>query len=296
MFFVPAFLHHPYIGEPEPIRVSGRCAIVAPYVRPVGGDLPPGLTIDARGAWQGTPTEPGHFSVLVEISDGCARRREVRSIEVLPAPVLTVDADQLNYKMIQGAPPFEASLVRVSSSTPGVAYNVEPIDAPWLRFEQREGAIPADGRAFEADTVRLRIDASKLPPGEHKARVRFTTWRGANAPELMLSLHVAPATSAFPRTEPLPMKITPPAISFVEIAAPIHISPPGVTPPPPPHFPKAQSKPIRKPGNGGPIRSRILPIPKVVLPPPKPAAKEPPPERTKPSAMPPAAPEKKAAH
>ncbi len=291
-----AIVHQPYVGDPEPIRVSGRCANVAPYVRPVGGDLPPGLTIDGRGAWQGTPTEPGRYSVLVEVSDGCARRREVRSIEVSPAPVLTVDADRLEYKIIQGAPPFDASLVRVSSSAPGVAYAVEPINAPWVHFEQREGVTPADGRAFEADTVRLRIDASKLPSGEYKARVRFTTWRGANAPELILALHVAPALTALPSAEPRPISIAPPAISFVEIAEPVRITPPEVTVPPPPHFPKAPPKVVRKPGNGGPIRSRILPIPKVVLPPPKPAAKEPAPERTKPSAMPPAAPEKKAAH
>jgi hypothetical protein len=291
-----AFVNQPYSGEPEPIRVSGRCAIVAPYVRPIGGDLPPGLTIDARGAWRGMPTEPGRFSVLVEVSDGCARRREVRSIEVLPAPVLTVEADRLAYKIFQGAPPFDASLVRVSSSAPGIAYAVEAIDAPWVRFEQREGAIPADGRALEADTVRLRIDASKLPSGDHKARVRFTTWRGANAPELTVALHVAPAVSALPAAEPRPIAITPPAISFVEIAEPVRITPPEVTIPPAPHFPKAPPKVVRKPGQGGPVRSRVLPIPKVVLPPPKPAAKEPPPERTKPSAMPPAAAEKKAAH
>jgi len=254
------------------------------------------LTIDARGAWQGTPTEPGRFSVLVEVNDGCARRREVRSIEVAPAPVLTVDADKLDYSIIQGAPPFDASLVRVSSSAPGVAYRVEPIDAPWLQYEQREGATPADGRAFEADTVRLRIDASKLPSGDHKARVRFTTWRGANAPELTVALHVAPAIPALPRVEPRPMMIAEPAISFVEIAEPVHTTPPVVTPPPAPSFPKAQPKPVRRAGHGGPVRSRVLPIPKVVLPPPKPAAKEPPPERTKPSAMPPAPAEKTAAH
>jgi len=292
---MPAFLHQPFHGEPEPIRVSGRCALVAPYVRPVGGDLPPGLTIDARGAWQGTPTEPGQFSVLVEIGDGCSRRREVRSIEVLPAPVLTVEADRLSYEIIQGAPAFYASLVRVSSSAPGVAYRVEAIDAPWLAFDQREGAIPSDGRAFEADTVRVRIDASKLPSGDHNGRVRFSTWRGANAPELTLALRVAPAISALPDATPKPMTIAAPAIAFVEIAAPVQISPPDAAPPAAPKFPKALPKRVGKP-SGGAIRSRVLPIPKVVLPPAKPAAKESPPERTKPSAMPPAAPEKKAAH
>lgn len=293
---MPAIVHQSFIGPPEPIRVSSRCAISAPYVRPVGGDLPPGLTIDGRGAWHGTPTEPGYFSVLVEISDGCTRRREVRSLEVLHAPVLTVDADRLDYSIIQGAPPFDASLVRVSGSTPGVSYSVEPLNAPWLQFEQREGAIPADGRAFEADIVRLRIDGSKLPTGDHRARVRFTTWRGANAPELTVNLHVAPAASGLPTVELKPMMIAAPAISFVEIAEPVSISPPAVTPPSAPAFPKVRSKSSRRPNAGGPVRSRVLPIPKVVLPPPKPAPKDSLPERTKPSAMPPAAPEKKAVH
>ncbi|MBM3785470.1 MAG: hypothetical protein FJW30_13980 [Acidobacteria bacterium] len=244
------------------------------------------MAIDHRGAWVGTPTELGEFSVAVEVTDGCFRRMTTKTLRVSPAPILSVNAEKLEFRIIQGAPPFDAGLIQVSGAPEETAYQLDVLDAPWLKAGIREGALPKAGRAFVSDSVRVTIDAEKLPAGTHHATLRFSAWRGANAPELRYTVHVAPAVSAFPKVEWKPLLI-PERHTIVEVPGVADITPPVVHRPPPPVFPKYIPKPKPKPSSPSNwIRSRVLPIPKVVLPPPAPA-KPAAPERTKPSAMPP---------
>lgn len=290
-----AWLNQTYQPETRWQSVSTRCGQPIPLARLAGGRLPAGLRLNAKGAPEGVPTEPGTYRFTVELSDGCSRRMEERELHVMPAPILTAEADTQDFHCIHGAPPFAAGGIRVSGSAPGRPYTVEILEGSWLRATMRTGSLPAETSALDSDRLELFADPGKLGPGLHTARLRVSTWQGANAPELLFRLHVDPVQSILTPTGaggPLPVPL---AMPVVELPSPQAIVPPAVARPAPPKLTKARpKKPARTGGAGSPQRSRVLPFPKVTLTE-KPPAKEAPPERTKPSAMPPPAPAK-AAH
>ena len=289
-----AWLNQPYRSEARWQSVSARCGQPIPLARLAGGRLPAGLRLNAKGEPEGIPTEPGTYRFTVELSDGCSRRTEERELRVQPAPILTAEAETGEFRCPQGAPPFAAGAVRVSGSAPGRPYTVEILDGAWLRATMRSGAIPTESSGFDADRLQLWVEPAKLVPGVYRARLRVSTWEGANAPELLFTLRVdavqsilTPASSV----TPLPVPLTLPVI---ELPSPQTIVPPAVNRPAPPKLSTARPKAAVRQNGGSPIppRSRVLPFPNVKLPeratPPEPA-KETPPERTKPSAMPPPA-------
>jgi len=290
-----ALLNRPYTYDSPWVRVSSRCAMPIPATRVVAGTLPAGLQLTDRGEMLGVPTQPGKYGFTVEVSDGCSRRLEERQIRVAPAPILTAEAEELEFNCPQGAPPFSAGIVRVSGSTPGHAYSVDILEGPWLQATMRDGILPPENSALEADTVRLSINPAKLAPGAYTARLRLSIWQGANTPELLFRLRVDSPQTIF---APLTPKLAPSQIIYqlVEIPQVQVITLPPVSRPDPPRFPLHQPKSgtaakSSHSGLAGPGRSRVLPFPKVTItprPPSKPKA-EPPPERTKPSAMPPTA-------
>jgi hypothetical protein len=303
-----AFLLLPYPPEPAPAPVSVRCAMPVAAARLVDGALPPGLRLSPRGTLEGLPTVPGDFSFVVELSDGCSRRLEVRQLRVLPAPVLVAEAEQTDFHCLQNAPDFPAGLVRVSGSAPGRPYSVEvlyadPRHAGWLTAAPRSGALPPDGSALEADRVALSLRPAKLPAGAYAARLRFHTWQGVNAPEIEIRLRVdtphsvlTPLTTLAPTSlAPLPTTEAPPLLPAP--AVPRQLAPvfPKYRPPVKPKV--QESTPVHR---HSPARSRVLPIPKLKLDDPPPArtkpdiAAPPPKPAAKPSAMPP--PAKSAAH
>jgi hypothetical protein len=265
-----------------------------PATRIVDGALPPGVELSPRGTFDGVPTTPGTFEFTVEISDGCSARRQQRRLRVVPAPILLAEAESLEFHCPQGALPFSGGLVRVSGSAPGHPYSVDlvfPEDKPWLAASLREGRIPTESSAFDADTLSLTINASKLAPGLYSARLRVSAWQGANAPELLFRLRVDSPQSVFApiAAPPQPIPVT---LFIAEAPSPILLSPPQTPRRIAPLFPKYVPKPKStsqrgKAGAFSPGRSRVLPFPKVTITPAKP---EPPPERTKPAAMPPAKP------
>ena len=293
-----ALLNRPYTPQPAWERAGTRCAMPIPVTRVVAGELPAGMGVSGRGEIQGTPTEPGLYGFTVEISDGCSRRLEQRQIRVMSAPILTAEAESLEFHCPQGAPTFSGGIVRVSGSAPGRAYSVDILDGAWLEATMRDGVLPAEGAALESDTLRLSINASKLAPGAYSARLRLSTWQGANTPELLFRLRVDSPQTIF---GPIVLAPSPVQIVYQIVEAPNaqSITPPRIIVPDPPRFPhydpreKPGSK-TSKHGGRGPTRSRILPFPKVTInprPPVKPGEKdgkktEAPPERTKPSAMP----------
>jgi len=288
-----ALLNRPYRAEPMWERAGTRCSMPIPVTRVVAGALPAGMQVSGRGAVQGIPTEPGLYEFTVEVSDGCSRRLDQRQIRVLPAPILAAEAEALEFHCPQGAPAFPAGNIRVSGSAPGRAYTVDILDGPWLQAAMRDGVLPAEGSSLEADVLRLSINPSQLAPGKYSARLRLSTWQGANTPELLFQLRVDSAQTIFAPLTPTPVA---PQIVYQIIEAPNAQS---VTPPPPvfpapPVFPQYQPKthtPAKPGGTGSRTsgRSRILPFPKVILPPKTPVKQEAVPERTKPSAMPPPA-------
>ena len=169
-----ALLNRPYTYDSPWVRVSSRCAMPIPATRVVAGTLPAGLQLTDRGEMLGVPTQPGKYGFTVEVSDGCSRRLEERQIRVAPAPILTAEAEELEFNCPQGAPPFSAGIVRVSGSTPGHAYSVDILEGPWLQATMRDGILPPENSALEADTVRLSINPAKLAPGAYTARLRLS--------------------------------------------------------------------------------------------------------------------------
>jgi hypothetical protein len=317
-----AMLNRPYEPAAEWVGVSGQCGMPVARMRLLSGTLPAGLTMTEQGRLRGTPSEPGEFVFQVEVSDGCLRRVETRRLHVRPAPILLAEAEVAEFRCMEGAAPFDGGVVRISGSTPGSGYAVDvQTGSEWLTATARDGMLPAEGSALDAEVLRLRIAPGKLAPGVHTARLRFSTWRGVQAPELEFHLHVLPRKSEL---KPFAMAPPPPAPRPLIVMAPetVVIVPPRVRRPQPPIFPKAQPrKPADPPKPRGRYvpRSRVLPIPRVMALPPapppassKPAAvipnkpavspakppdamakptapmaKQAPPERTKPSAMPP---------
>jgi hypothetical protein len=316
-----AMLNRPYAPPAAWSGVSAQCGMPVARTRLLAGALPAGLVMTEQGRLQGTPSEPGEFVFQVEISDGCMRRVETRRLHVRPAPILLAEAESAEFRCMEGAAPFDGGLVRVSGSTPGSGYAVDVLAGnTWLAATARDGMLPAEGAALDADVLRLRVSPGKLTPGVHTARLRFSVWRGVDSPELEFRLHVLPRKSEL---KPFASAPPPPAPRPLIIVAPetVVMHPPVVRRMPPPFFPKAQPKvPAGPPKPRGKYvpRSRVLPIPRAMAPPPAPApakpqaplakqatpdakppapaAKQPPPERTKPSAMPPPQGAAKAAH
>lgn len=286
-----ALLNRPYRAEPVWERAGTRCSMPIPVTRVAAGELPAGMHVSGRGEVQGIPTEAGLYEFTVEVSDGCSRRLEQRQIRVMPAPILAVEAEGLEFRCPQGAPAFSAGNIRVSGSAPGRAYTVDIVDGAWLQATMRDGVLPAEGSSLDADVLRLSINPSKLAPGTYSARLRLSTWQGANAPELLFQLRVDSVQAIF---GPLAPTLIAPPIIYQIIETPNAqslIPPPRVFPAPPIFRPSYPSRPAPpKPAGFGsrtPGRSRILPFPKVILPPKIPVKPEAPPVRTKPSAMPP---------
>jgi hypothetical protein len=268
-----ALLNRSYSPEPTWERVSTRCAMPIPTTRVVAGELPPGLSLSPRGDFNGVPTVPGTYSFTVELSDGCSRRLEQRQLRVMPPPILVAEADVTDFHCPQGSPAFPAGIVRVSGSAPGRAYSVDVLsdDAKWLEATMTAGALPAEGLALEADTLALRINPAKLAPGAYTARLRVSTWQGANNPELQFRLRVDSPQSIIARVAPPPAPM-PIEFRIVEAPSPQVIVAPRQPHVDPPYFPKYVPKPKvqpRAPSTGGAShgvgRSRILPFPKVVI-------------------------------
>lgn len=298
LFLPDALLNRPYGPDAARERVSTRCNMPIPSTRVVAGELPPGLRMTGRGDVEGIPAAPGLFAFSVEVSDGCTRRIEERRIRVIPAPILTAEAEMLELRCGRGSPPFPGGIVRISGSAPGRAYSVDIAygeEKPWLQAAMRDGSLPAEGSALESDTLRLTIDPGKLAGGVYTARLRVSTWQGANTPELLFRLRVDTPEDVLAALAAPPLAPLPP-IRLPETEAPsiLTIVPPAVPHAPPPRFPRYRPR-IRKPTpppavapTPSPARSRVLAFPKVAVSH-QPAAglagkKEPAPEHAKPPA------------
>ncbi|MBL8241236.1 MAG: putative Ig domain-containing protein [Bryobacterales bacterium] len=266
-----ALLNRSYSPDPTWERVSIRCAMPIPASRVVAGEFPRGLTLSPRGDISGVPTVPGVYSFTVELSDGCSRRLEQRQLRVMPAPMLLAEAAETDFHCPLGSPAFSAGIVRVSGSAPGRAYSVDIIsnEANWLEASMAAGTLPAEGLALEADTLALRINPAKLAPGAYTARLRVSTWQGANTPELHFRLRVDSPQAILARVAPPPAPM-PIEFRIVEAPSPLTVVPPRQPHVDPPYFPKyiPKPKPLPRPAGGAGRsvgRSRVLPFPKVII-------------------------------
>jgi hypothetical protein len=155
------------------------------------GSLPRGLEI--RGGYiLGTPKEIGRFPFSVRAVNRCSSAVKALELIVTGKPILRVFPEELTCEYRAGEPGPAPLNVRVSGSWPDLQYSMR-IDAPWLTGKVRAGATPATGSGLASDSVSLEIDPKNLAPGTYRTSVRFSTWLGANAPSVAVTLKVVAA-------------------------------------------------------------------------------------------------------
>jgi hypothetical protein len=211
----PAISGRTYAAGPITVVGGSRCPRNAPALRVVGGELPEGLSLTAAGYLAGTPTQPGRHSFVVRAATDCEAIQQEFELEVTGAPVLSVEPRSVEISLPQGAPPPQDPLVvQVRSSWGGMAYTVDGGDAEWLRATPVRGETPPAGGILDSDALELHVDPSRLPPGTYRVVMRLSTFRGANAPVVPVTLRVLPPVGglqAIPHDEhsPLPPGVTP---------------------------------------------------------------------------------------
>jgi hypothetical protein len=177
----------------------------------IGGMLPPGIEFDASGYFQGTPVEPGRYTFVVRASNDCGFSDHQIALEVAGAPVLAVHPQAIEYTVLFGQQALETTHLRVSSDPPDLAYSVDIPKLTWLRYHAEAGRTPAPDSALGSDLIEVKVDTTRLPPGTHRANLRFSAWRSVNAPNVPVTITVLPQPvstmpSALPRQlEPRPL-------------------------------------------------------------------------------------------
>jgi hypothetical protein len=183
-----AIIAQPYGAEID-TGLDDRCTAADVRFTLVGGSLPAGLTLNAFGV-QGTPREAGRFQFTIRAANQCIAVEKTIELFVTGKPVLEVSADELAFEYHMGGPLPMAWVVLVASTWPGLPYSVSANGTDWLRAEPASGMTPDSGSALRGDAVTVRVNPEKLSPGTYRAAVVFSTWMGANAPEIRVTLKV----------------------------------------------------------------------------------------------------------
>lgn len=197
----PALIGREYSGGPLTASTS-ICAPHGAVWQVAGGQLPPGLTLSPAGFLTGAATQPGAWRFLVRVDAGCGAIDKEYVLEAIPAPVLDVRPAELRLSTLLGRASPQTFRLRVAGNHSGLAYSVQTDGSPWLAVRQRSGALPAAGAALSADLVEVSVDAARLLPGETRAFLRISCWRGVS--EVRVPVVVTVTTS---RPEPLPAPI-----------------------------------------------------------------------------------------
>jgi hypothetical protein len=232
-----------YDAGPLTLTSGQDCPQNHAALRIVEGQLPNGLELSAAGYFSGSPSEPGTFSFVVRAANPCGSRQQKFTLEVTGAPVLVVTPDFLHLEYQIGSGPLQPLHLRVASSHNGLAYRVDAPAWSWLRLRQRHGATPIDGSAFDSDIVEVAIDSRQLSPGRFQIPLRFSAWRSANNPVVLLHLNVTqpelPLKSmALPLVRPMPLPLPP----VPTLPPRIWVAPPEPPKPPPAARPFGRSR------------------------------------------------------
>jgi len=170
--------------------VDGRCPDSDASLFLIDGALPRGLEVTG-GYLQGVPKETGTFHFSVRAANNCSSDVKDLELVVTGKPILRVFPEELSCEYRDGQAGPAALTVQVSSTWPELPYSVQA-GAGWL-IRKGGGVTPGAGSALASDEVSLEIDAKNLAPGIYRTSVRFSTWMGANAPVVSVTLRVVPA-------------------------------------------------------------------------------------------------------
>lgn len=181
------------VGQPYRARIDtgldDRCLTADVRFTLVGGSLPEGLDLDVFGV-EGTPREVGRFQLTIRAANQCIAVEKTVELFVTGKPVLVVSAAELAFEYHVGGALPKARMVLVRSSWPRLPYGVTANGTTWVHAEPASGVTPNSGSALGGDAVTVRINPEKLNPGTYRTAVIFSTWMGANAPEIPVTLKI----------------------------------------------------------------------------------------------------------
>jgi hypothetical protein len=154
-----------------------------------GGSLPRGLNLNVVGV-VGTPREVGRFQFTIRAQNQCIAVEKTIELFVTGKPVLDVSPAELAFEYHVGGALPKARVVQVTSTWPNLPYGVTASGTEWLQAEPASGLTPDTGSALRGDAVTLRIHPEKLNAGTYRTTLVFSTWMGANTPEIPVTLKV----------------------------------------------------------------------------------------------------------
>ncbi len=183
-----AIIGQPYRAEIE-TGLDDRCMTADVRLMLAGGSLPRGLTLDVFGLG-GTPREVGRFQFTIRAANQCIGVEKTIELFVTGKPVLDVSPGELAFEYHVGGALPKARIVLVTGTWPDLRYEVTANGAEWVRAEPANGVTPDSGSALSGDAVTVRIYPEKLNPGTYRTTVVFSTWMGANTPEIPVTLKI----------------------------------------------------------------------------------------------------------
>jgi hypothetical protein len=183
-----AIVGQPYRGEID-TGLDDGCIAADVRFWLAGGHLPKGLTLDVFGV-EGTPREAGRFQFTIRAANQCNAAEKTIELFVTGKPVLEVSPAELAFEYHVGGALPKALVVLAASTWPDLPYAVIVSGTDWLRSQPATGLTPDTGSALRGDTVTIRINPEKLNAGIYRAKVSFSTWMGANTPEVLVTLKV----------------------------------------------------------------------------------------------------------
>jgi hypothetical protein len=183
-----AMVGQPYRADID-TGLDDRCMAADVRFTLVGGNLPQGLNLGVFGV-EGTPREVGRFQFTIRAANQCIAVEKTIELFVTGKPVLDVSPGELVFEYHVGGALPKARVVLVTSTWPDLLYGVTANGTAWVRAEPASGATPDSGSALRGDAVTVRINPEKLNPGTYRTTVVFSTWMGANAPEVPVTLKI----------------------------------------------------------------------------------------------------------
>jgi len=183
-----AIVGQPYRAEID-TGLDDRCMTADVRLTLAGGSLPRGLDLGVFGV-EGTPREVGRFQFTIRAANQCIAIEKTIELFVTGKPVLDVSPGDLAFEYHVGGALPKARVVLVTSTWPDLPYGVTANGTEWVRAEPASGVTPDSGSALRGDAVTVRIHPEKLNPGTYRTTVAFSTWMGANAPEIPVTLKI----------------------------------------------------------------------------------------------------------
>ncbi len=155
------------------------------------GELPRGLALRGENL-TGVPAAIGTYRFAIRAASRCGAAVREFELVVTGRPILRVVPEELVFEYRAGAAAPKQLDVLVASTWPRLPYTVSTGKIPWLEYYQTIGATPDLGSPFSADRIAVRVNPDKLSPGLYHATLTISTWQGANAPVIPVTLKVLP--------------------------------------------------------------------------------------------------------